>query len=230
MPARRSAVARNLRLDARSLFLRKQARLASAQRSRRRSRAQDRTVLAIEGGVYDAGAAIEWARRLGLFQDAAALDGFEGPSAASRGIVFVPALSGLAAPFWDRTAAPLFIGMDHATGKQDLVRAVLEGIAMLTAILIDEAGKAAPSHDPISIDGGLSQSGAFAGMIASACGRKILVPPMHELTAIGLAELCGLDIRTKLGNPREYDPGNAISAADRRRFREALALSHGWRR
>ena len=69
------------------------------------------TTFAIEGGVYDAGAALEWARSIGLYSDLGDLGTFDGPTALSRGIVFVPALSGLAAPYWDRSAAPLFIGM-----------------------------------------------------------------------------------------------------------------------
>ncbi len=58
-------------------------------------------MLAIEAGVYDAGAALEWARKLGLYADNSELDGFEGPTAIRRGLAFVPALSGLAAPYWD---------------------------------------------------------------------------------------------------------------------------------
>lgn len=186
-------------------------------------------VFAMEGGVYDVGSAIEWARKIGLFDDMNELAHFEGLSAASRGIVFVPALSGLAAPFWDRSAAPLFIGMDHATGRGDLVRAVLEGIAMLTALLIDEAGKIVPLSPRVSIDGGLSQSDAFARMLASACGREIIVPPMHELTAVGLAELCGLSVRARMDAPRCFAPDGSLSGADRERFAAALARSRDWR-
>ena len=60
-------------------------------------------VFAIEGGVYDAGAALEWARKIGLYADNDELDGFEGSSAIRRGLVCVPAFSGLAAPYWGQT-------------------------------------------------------------------------------------------------------------------------------
>ncbi len=66
---------------------------------------------AIEGGVYNAGSAVNWARGLGLFREFSDIENFELPSALSRNLVFVPALSGLACPHWDRGAAGLWIGM-----------------------------------------------------------------------------------------------------------------------
>ncbi len=59
---------------------------------------------AVDGGVYDAGAAVEWAQSLGLFESFTELNEFEEPPAISRGLAFVPALSGLACPHWDRSA------------------------------------------------------------------------------------------------------------------------------
>ena len=184
---------------------------------------------AIEGGVYDAGSALEWARNIGLFSAMEELGSFEGPSALSRGIVFVPALSGLAAPYWDRNAAPLFIGMDHSTERRDMVRAVLEGIAMLTVGLIEAASETAPLGGTISIDGGLSQSAYFAQFLASASNRTISVPAMHELTALGLAEFCGLDVSRSRKAAKFYEPGGSITTADRRRFAAAVERARHWR-
>lgn len=186
-------------------------------------------VYAVEGGVYDAGAAVEWARNLGLFSEVEELAAFEGPSALSRGIVFVPALSGLAAPYWDRSAAPLFIGMDLATDRRDLLRAVLEGIAMLTAGLVQAADAIAPIGRHLSIDGGLSRSAYFARFLASACDRTISVPPMQEMTALGLAELCGLNVAAARTPATRFSPQNGVSDTDRARFAKAVRRSRGWR-
>ena len=183
------------------------------------------TTFAVEGGVYDAGAAVDWAQRIGLFDTPADLAGFDGPSALSRGTVFVPALSGLAAPWWDRNASPLFIGMDQATSRRDLIRAVLEGIAMLTAGLV----RAVPGGAAISIDGGLSQSPYFAQFLANACHRPITVPPMHELTALGLAELCGLDVAAARAGGVICVPDGSVTPDLEARFAEALQRSQGWR-
>ncbi|MBP1806933.1 FGGY family carbohydrate kinase [Rubellimicrobium aerolatum] len=183
---------------------------------------------AIEGGVYDAGAALEWARNIGLYSALEELGVFEGPSALSRGIIFVPALSGLAAPYWDRGASPLFIGMDHATGRRDLVRAVLEGVAMLTVGLLKSAEEIIELGDSISIDGGLSQSSYFAQFLASASNRTIRVPPMHELTALGLAELCGLEVGAARDNGMTFLPDGSVTTEDHARFAEAVRRSRGW--
>ncbi|MBU6418850.1 MAG: glycerol kinase [Proteobacteria bacterium] len=185
-------------------------------------------VYALEGGVYDAGAALEWAHRLGLYADVAELGTFEGPSAISRGLVFVPALSGLAAPYWDREAAPLFIGMRHETGRRDMIRAVLEGIALLTAELIGEAAAAMPLTRGISIDGGLSQSAYFAQFLASAAGVEIRVPAMHELTAIGLAELCGVDCGQIRAAGAVFQPDASVPETLRARFTAAITRARAW--
>lgn len=187
------------------------------------------TTFAIEGGVYDAGAALEWARTIGLYSAVEELDVFEGPSALSRGIIFVPALSGLAAPYWDRTATPLFIGMDHATDRRDLVRAVLEGIAMLTVGLIEAAEEVTELGASISIDGGLSQSSYFAQFLASASKRTIIVPSMHELTALGLAEFCGVDVRAAREKHVRFEPDGSITPEHHTRFAKAVERSRGWR-
>ncbi|WP_371347737.1 FGGY family carbohydrate kinase [Ancylobacter sp. IITR112] len=192
-------------------------------------RAGERPVFAVEGGVYDAGAALEWLRRLGLYTDTAELDGFTGPSALSRGLVFVPALSGLAAPYWDRKAAPLFIGMEAATGRHDMVRAALEGIALLTVGLIDAAERAGAPIPALSIDGGLSQSAYFARFLAAASGRTVNVPAMHEMTALGLAALCGRDFAALPVAMRRFAPDGSVSAEDRARFAAAVEKSRGWR-
>ncbi len=63
-----------------------------------------------------------------------------------------------------------------------MVRALLEGVALLTVQLIEAAQAVAPIGDTISIDGGLSKSRYFAGFLAAASNRKIRVPAMHELT------------------------------------------------
>lgn len=183
---------------------------------------------AIEGGVYDAGAALEWAKSIGLFNSVQELSDLDGPSALSKGIVFVPALSGLAAPHWDRTAAPLFIGMNHATTRTDLIRAVLEGVAMLAADLVEAAGKEIPLKNPVSIDGGLSQNKYFAQFLASACQKVVKVPAMFELSALGLAGMCGLDVGGLRGSTVTFEPDESISQSDRTRFSIALSRARGW--
>jgi glycerol kinase len=85
---------------------------------------------AVDGGVYNAASAVNWAKGLGLFDDYSEINSFTKESALSRGIVFVPALSGMACPHWDRSASGLWLGLGLDTTKHDMMQAVLEGIAM----------------------------------------------------------------------------------------------------
>jgi glycerol kinase len=184
---------------------------------------------ALEGGVYDAGSALEWARQLGLFSHTDELAAFERPAAISRGLAFVPALSGLAAPHWDRTAAPLMIGMDHATDRRDVLQSILEGVAFLTAGLLDAAARQMPLAERISIDGGLSQSPYFAQFLANLSGRTIAVAEIPELTALGLAELSGVDVSNLRRGWKEYGPDGTSSLRAKERYANALARATNWR-
>ena len=155
----------------------------------------EETVHAVDGGVYDAGAAVEWAGRLGLYADLAELDAFSEPPAIERGLVFVPALSGLACPHWDRSAGALWLGMTAGTSRRDLCQSLLEGIALRTAEVVAAMAEHVPLAERLSIDGGLARSRYFAQFLADATGCTILRHGFDELTAFGCAALAarGLD-------------------------------------
>ncbi|MET0315025.1 MAG: FGGY family carbohydrate kinase, partial [Hansschlegelia sp.] len=150
------------------------------------------TLYAVDGGVYDAGSAVEWATRIGVVSDLAELDHFDAAPAIDRGLVFVPALSGLACPHWDRSAASLYLGMSGATTREDMAQALLEGIALRACEVvaaIDERVKLKPA---ISIDGGLARSSYFAQFLADSLAREIVVADFDERTAFGAAALAAL--------------------------------------
>lgn len=181
----------------------------------------------LEGGVYDASAAVNWARSLGLFTDYSEIAAFEGPMAVERDLVFVPALSGLAAPYWDRRAGGLWLGMSLDTTPRDLVRALLEGIAFQTAEVIDAMDRINPVGATISVDGGMSANPAFRQMLADILDRRIVVPDQQELTAIGVAALMGVVSATTakvVHRPQRSDCGPM-----RRRYAEAVRRASWWR-
>lgn len=196
---------------------------------------------ALEGGVHHAASAVNWARRLGLFGAFAEIESFAGPSALESGLVFVPALSGLGAPHWDRSAAGLWIGFGPETGPRDLVRAVLEGVALRAAELIEAMAAATPLEPDVSagvsIDGGLSRNGYFRGFLAAALGRTVVVPATAELTGLGIAAmaLVGAGLAEpgdpRLGSPPllRVEPTQTLPSALRARFAAALDRSRGWR-
>lgn len=147
------------------------------------------TTFALDGGVYNAASALNWARQLGLFSDMRAIASFEGASAMERGIVFVPALSGLACPYWDRSAAGMWLGMGLDTTPHDLVRAVLEGVALRSAQVIAAMNERVPLRGAISVDGGLVRNRYFVDFLARALGRTVVLPSSPDVTGLGVTQL-----------------------------------------
>lgn len=147
------------------------------------------TMYALDGGVYSASSAVNWAKKLGLWSTTAELDHFEREPAVSRGLVFVPALSGLAAPHWDRSARGAWMGLGLDTTPSDMVQAVLEGVAFRVAEVIAEMEKSVAILPPISIDGGMSRNPWFCQFVADVLGRPVRVSDEPELTALGCAQL-----------------------------------------
>ena len=192
---------------------------------------------ALEAGIYNAASAVNWARGLGLFADFAEIDAFAGEPAIERGLVFVPALSGLAAPYWDRNAAGLWLGMGLETTRADMMRALLEGIALLAAELIGAMDRASPLDGAVSIDGGLSNNGYFCDFLADALERPVSVPSIADLTGLGCAQmaLIGAGLATAETLPpapaprRLAERRRPVSEAARARFREAVQRCRNWR-
>lgn len=199
----------------------------------------DRRTYALDGGVYSAGSAVEWLLRIGLLSDVGELEHLSGEPAVDRGLVFVPALSGLACPHWDRSAAGLWIGIDTATGRSDLQKAVLEGIALRIAEVIDAIDGAAPSASSISLDGGLARSRYMVAFLADILERPVVVRGNADLTALGAGwlALAAADEIRMTDHPRELGReatevaprANGLTAARRARFAEARERSRAWR-
>lgn len=189
-------------------------------------------VYALDGGVQDAGSAVEWALTAGLADSLADFDTFGHPPAMARDLIFLPAFSGLGAPHWDRSAAPLRIGLSPDMKRRDMCQALIEGIAFQTADLVYEITKAAPVSGPISIDGGLSGSVYFTAFLAQVCQRDIAVPAFGERTAFGAAQLAAKALGTVLAEPegasKILHPDPAVPHWQSR-FHDALARSRGWR-
>jgi glycerol kinase len=183
---------------------------------------------ALEGGVLDGGSAVEWLHSLDLFGDYAELDTFDAPPALQRGLVFAPALSGLAAPRWDRTAAGAWLGLTPQTSRRDLCQAVIEGIALATAELVEAIGPVTT----VSIDGGLTRSAYFRQFLSDRLGHDLILPICDELTAAGCAALAAAGIGRDVALP----PGGVLRIASRScdrerwriRFADAIERVRGW--
>lgn len=191
---------------------------------------------ALQGGIYNAASAVNWARSLGLFADYAEIDAFAAAPAIGRGLAFVPALSGLSAPYWDRRAAGLWLGMGLDTTKADMMQALLEGIALLASTVMAAINKLSPLGPLLSVDGGLSRNRYFTQFLAEALNKRIRVPSSAELTGLGAAQLAMLGAgRAKLDTlaaptPRaDLSPQAPLSADLQARFAAAIERSKAWR-
>ena len=186
---------------------------------------------AVDGGVQDAGSAVDWALRAGMAAGLQDFDNFPHDTAIGRRLVFLPAFSGLGAPDWDRSAAPLILGLGPEMGRRDLCQALLEGICYQTATLTELLTQTTGLGAPISIDGGLSKSAAFAQFLADACGMEIRVSTEPECTAFGAALMAA-----EVLGYRHERTADTISFVPRkqpeqwpRRFQAALDRAKGWR-
>lgn len=144
---------------------------------------------ALDGGVYAAASAVNWARGLGLFDDYAQISTFSNAPAIDRGIVFVPALAGLGCPHWDRAARGAWLGLSLGDGKSDMVQSLLEGVALRTAEVLAAMQALRPFDGPISVDGGLSRNGYFVQFLSEVSGHDLFLAEETEQTAMGLAWL-----------------------------------------
>ena len=121
----------------------------------------------MQGGIYNAASAVNWARSLGLFTDYNEIDDFTAESAIARGLVFVPALSGLSCPYWDRRAAGLWLGMGLETTKADMMQALLEGVALLAETVMAAIDKHFGHPAPMPRAGLPDEIGPVGAFLAS---------------------------------------------------------------
>ena len=155
-----------------------------------------KTTYALEGGVFVGGAAIQWLRDgARLIREADEINTLAASVADNGGVYFVPALSGMGAPYWDQYARGSFFGITRCTSNGHLARAVLEGIAfqvydIVKAMEADAGGATAQ----LRVDGGASQSDYLMQVQSDLFAFDIVRPRITETTALGAAYLAGLAV------------------------------------
>ncbi len=146
----------------------------------------------IDGQVYTAASAVKWLTSLGVISGAAEMDAIAEPD--NGGVMCVPALAGLAAPWWKSQATATISGMTLSTGRGHIVLAVLQGIAAQVAELVSAIDADAPPLTRLRTDGGLTQS----TVLMQACADILQVPvdvyPSAHATALGAAALARLSL------------------------------------
>lgn len=167
-----------------------------------------RTTYCLDGQVYTAGAAVSWLAKLGLLGGAAEVDAVAGRGVpAADGPLFVPALAGLGAPLWAPGARGGWVGLSLASRREDLVRAVVWGIAAQVAALGRAMGDDLDRPlERLRVDGGLARSAALLQAQADLLQVPVERYPSPDATALGLAALA------RLGAGEAGSPEEAIGA------------------
>ena len=149
---------------------------------------------ALEGSVFVAGALVQWLRdKLGIIKDAPEVENLANTVKDNGGITFVPALSGLAAPYWDPYAQGTIFGITRGTENGHIARAALESIALRTRDIIIEMEKdAGIKFSSLKVDGGASNNNLLMQIQSDLLNTRVIRPKTTETTALGIAFLAGL--------------------------------------
>jgi glycerol kinase len=149
---------------------------------------------ALEGSAFIAGAAVQWVRDgLKFIQHTSEIEALAESVESTDGVVFVPALTGLGAPYWDPTATGMFTGITRGTTQAHMARAVLEGIAFQNADILDamqkDLGKPLTS---LNVDGGASANNFLMQFQSDVLGISLRRPKYLETTSLGAVFAAGL--------------------------------------
>lgn len=144
----------------------------------------------LDGQVYTAGSAISWLIEVGVINSPEEIDLLCTTVTDSNSVTFVPALAGLAAPWWQPTATGRLVGLTLSATKAHLVRATLVGIAAQVALLARAAAKdLGGSAQVLKVDGGLTQSASLLQLQADLAQCPVQPYPSPHATALGIAEM-----------------------------------------
>ena len=198
---------------------------------------------ALEGGVFVAGAAIQWLRDgLRMIDNAAFTEAYSTKVEDSQGVYVVPAFSGLGAPYWDQYARGIIVGLTRGVEKEHFIRATVESLAYQSYDVI-EAMKEDAGLDlkMIRVDGGASANNFLMQFQADIADASVVRPAIIESTALGAAYLAGLaigfykdkdDIRLNAATEKIFVPN--MDGQQRRElicgWKEAVKRAFGWAR
>jgi len=193
---------------------------------------------ALEGAIFVTGAAVQWLRDgLGIIERASDVEALAGSVESSDGVVFVPALAGLGAPYWDAGARGTITGITRGTTAAHIARATLESIAFQTRDVIDAmAADSGIALGELRVDGGAAANDLLMQIQANVLGVPVVRPKNVETTVLGAAYLSGLasgvwddrdDVRESWEVDRRFEPAwsDDEREAHYRRWKDAVARS-----
>ena len=151
---------------------------------------------ALEGSIYVGGSVVQWLRDgLGIINSSSEVEALASTVPDSGGVFFVPALTGLGAPYWDPYARGTIVGITRGTTAAHIARAALDGIAFQTYDIAQAMAKDM-GHEltELKVDGGASRNNLLMQYQANLLGIDVVRPKITETTALGAAYLAGLAV------------------------------------
>ena len=171
---------------------------------------------ALEGSIFMAGASVQWLRdNLEFFSLAQEIENLAKNSNVNSNVSFIPAFTGLGAPYWDPEARGAIFGLSRETTKNDISQALLEAIAFQTKDVFECMSSDGVDLKSLKIDGGMVENKYFNQILADVLNLKILLPDNKEATAKGAAFLASLgsnhtnslsDLDEFVGSYEEFTP------------------------
>ncbi|MBE0625073.1 MAG: glycerol kinase GlpK [Burkholderiales bacterium] len=188
---------------------------------------------ALEGGVFVAGAVVQWLRDgLGFIRSSAEIEALAASVEDTGGVYLVPAFAGLGAPHWDAYARGTMLGLTRGTTRAHIARAALEAIAFQSAEVLQSMQKDAGIRlTELRVDGGAAANDTLMQFQADILGVPVLRPKVLETTALGAAYLAGLAAgvwKSTAAISRQWAVGRRFDPAMGRG--EAQARMAGWTR
>ena len=182
---------------------------------------------ALEGGAFICGAAVQWLRdEMQFIKKAPDIEQLAGTVTDHGGVEFVPALTGLGAPYWDPQARGTISGLTRGAHRGHIARATLDAMALQNVDILQAMEKDLRKRlRPLRVDGGAAANDLLMQIQADVLGRKLIRPVLTETTVAGASYLAGLgvglwaskkDIQAIWKSEREFVVGMSASARKKR--------------
>ena len=161
------------------------------------SKVDDKKQYAVEGSIFNAGTVVQWLRdEMNLFKDVSEIESLIQNS--KNDITFIPAFTGLGAPYWKSDTRGTIYGITRDTSKGDIVKAALKSICFQTKDLLEslklDLGDEIQEDMTMRVDGGMSNNNWMMQFLADILNIKVERPTNHETTVMGAAYLAGLKV------------------------------------
>ena len=148
---------------------------------------------AMEGSIYSAGTVVQYLRdNLDFFDKSPESEKFLRTNGNSNGVIFIPAFTGLGAPYWNSEIRASFYGITRDSSKEDIINAAFKSISFQSKEILNCFEKSGIKINILNVDGGMVENKKFVQQLATLLNKNVNVPNNKESTAFGVAALAGI--------------------------------------